>query len=224
MRALPLLAAVLCLCACAGMKERLRRLEGSPTPAPQAYVDPALHERAQRVLVLPLSDESGQGDASEVVSAAVRDEMLRLRRFELVQPNPSDARLKPERGPKQSGRIDVATLIELGRRYGVDAVLFGAIDHYRAYEPPAVGMSLSLIEVSTGRILWHVRDYLDGADRSTALAMKYFFEDETARNDVLFDRDIMGTSPRWFARFAARRVARTLEPGPPPREDSPQGA
>lgn len=215
-QALLLLVVAAGLPACAEMKQRLRSLEGQPIPPPQAYWDQSVFEgEYQRVLALPLLDDSGQAGSTEVVTSAIRDELLKLRRFEVVTPNPSDASLMTEAGPKRTGRIDVGSLVDLGRRYGVDAVLFGAIDHYRAYEPPALGMSLSLVEIGSGRILWHVRDFVDGADHDTALAMRYYFEDQAAERDLVFDHDVMSAAPSWFAHFAARRVARTLEPPPP---------
>lgn len=200
---------------CSMMKESMRGLEGEPIKPPQAYRDPIMVSGTyQRVLALPLLADNGQASSVDVVSTAVRDELLKLRRFDVVTPSPSDAALKPEQGPKMTGRINVPTMIDLGQRYGVDAVLFGAVDHYRAYDPPALGMSLSLVEVETGKILWHVRDFVDAADHDTSLAMRYFFEDEAAERDMVFEDDVMRTAPQWFARFAARRVTKTLVPPP----------
>lgn len=201
---------------CSAMKDRLRGMNGTPIPPPDAYRDPVMGNGAyQRVLALPLLPENGQASSTDVVSSAIRDEMLKLRRFDVVTANPSDSVLKPEQGPKMTGRINVATMIDLGRRYGVDAVLFGAVDHYRVYDPPALGMSLSLVEVETGKILWHVRDFVDAADHDTSLAMRYFYEDEAAESEMVFEYDVMSTAPQWFARFAARRVTATLLPPPP---------
>lgn len=218
-RLLPCLALILVLPACQFgrrvYEKQSRLLDPAALEQPDAFRDPLLESgQVQRVLALPLMDETPQGDGSLVISQAVRDELFKLRRFDLVQANPGDAALQPGNGPKQTGRIEVATIIELGRRYGVDAVLFGALDHYRPYDPPAVGMSLSLVDVETGRIIWHVRDFIDGADQRTALAMRYYFEDETARDEV-FESDLMSTAPQWFARFAAQRVANSMVPPPP---------
>ena len=191
---------------------------GKPLPPPRAFKDENLdYGLVHRVLALPLSDESGFGTRSDVVSESLRDELTRLGRFGVVRPTASDAMLKPGDGPHNNGRIPVATMIELGRRYGVDAVLFGSISHYRPYAPPALGMSVSLIDVQTGRILWSVTDFVDGSDQRCAVSMQWYFEDETATDETVFGSELMHTSPRWFARFASHRVARTLLP--PPIED-----
>lgn len=186
-------------------------LGGEPLPPPAAFKDGSLDFGiVRRILALPLTDESGVGSGTEVVSRTLRDEISRLGRFGVVRPNESDSMLKPHDDPQNSGRIPVATIIELGRRYGVDAVLFGTIRHYRPYTPPSLGMSVTLIDVQTGKIVWSVNDFVDGSDRRCATSMKWFFEDETATGETVFGSEIMHTSPQWFARFATRRVVSTL--------------
>lgn len=216
MRALPI--ALLLAAAVAPGCRMLRHMPffaGKPLPAPRAFKDENLdYGLLQRVLALPLVDESGFGTRSDVVSDSLRDELNRLGRFRVVRPSASDSMLKPGDGPHNSGRIPVATMIELGQRYGVDAVLFGTISHYRPYAPPALGMSVSLIDVQTGRILWSVTDFVDGSDQRCAVSMKWYFEDETATDETVFGSELMHTSPRWFARFASQRIARTLLPAP----------
>ena len=203
------------------MSKQMRVLDQPPIELPEAFRDPVIENgQVQRILALPLLDETPQGDGSYVVSQALRDEMLKLRMFDVVNASAGDAATQPGRGPKNTGRIDVGTIIDLGRRYGVDAVLFGAIDHYRPYEPPSLGMSLSLVDVETGRIVWHVRDFVDGSDERTSVAMRYFFEDENSIDGTVFGPELISTAPQWFARFAARRVAETLLP-PELREDAP---
>lgn len=212
----PALAGLLIAAATAGCYELRRHvpaLVGDPLPQPRAFRDGSVdYGFVRRVLALPLSDESGNGAGTEVVSRALRDEIAKLRRFDLVAPSASDAALAQDDGPLQTGRIPVATIIELGRRYHVDAVLFGSITHYRPYQPAALGMSVSLIDVQTGKIVWSVNDLVDSADRAAALAMNNDYFDRSATDQTVFGREIMNASPEWFARFTARRIAGTLVP------------
>lgn len=204
-RALPVVATILlggCL------------VPSPPTmPPPAAMRDPILDQRpVQRVLLLPLVDESGHGPGGAVVSEAVHEEMAKTRRFKVVRPDPNDAAQLASRGPRRNGRIPVSVLVDLGKRYGVDGVLFGAITRYRAYPPPVVGLDLILLDVQTGSVLFSVEDLVDGADRLAANSMDAFYRDEAARGETLFGPEIVRTSPDWFARFAARRVVRVLAP------------
>jgi hypothetical protein len=193
------------------VKDEAESFVAPPLPPPLAYRDVSLDSGAiRRVLVLPLADESGTGSPRHVVDTGLRDEIVKLRRFDIVQPDAADASSKPSEGPKKTGRVDVATIIELGRRYGVDAVLFGSLDHYRPYAPPLLGISASLIDVQTGLIIWEIRDFLDASDRATEVAMKEFFAVELAKDQTVMDEELLAVSPLWFAKFAARRVARTL--------------
>ena len=219
MRPLPAaLALLLILVASPGchLLRRIPFLSGEPLPPPVAFKDATLdHGLVQRVLALPLSDESGFGTQSFVVSDSMRDELGRLGQFSVVRPSASDAMLKPSDGPHNTGRIPVATIIELGRRYGVDAVLFGTIFHYRPYSPPALGIEVSMVDVQTGRVLWKVRDSVDGSDKRCAVSMEWFFEDEIETDETVFGSDLMHVSPRWFSRFASYRIAQTLVPPKP---------
>lgn len=226
MRALPPLLLLLPLVsACQGYdraKDDVRRAEfevGSALPEPKAFRDASVDFLTfRRVLVVPLLDESGNGAQSELIDATLRDELAKLRRFDVVQPSESDGVWMAGEGPKKSGRIDVGALIQLGQRYNVDAVLFGAIDNYRPYAPPSLGLSMSLVDVQTGKIVWEVRDVVDSADKATAIAMSRFYTFEVAYDQTIMDASIMSASPQWFARFAARRVAKALQP---PRDETP---
>lgn len=186
-----------------------------PLEPPRAFRDVTVESgHVSRVLALPLVDESSNGPAAAVVTRALIDSLIKLRRFSVVEPDATDAALVPGEGPKRTGRIPVDTIIELGRRYGVDAVLFGTIDRYRPYEPPSLGISATLVDVQTGLILWSATDFVDAADAATATSMRWWFEDQTATGHTVFGPEIMRASPLWFARFAADRLAATLLPEP----------
>ncbi|MBI4880125.1 MAG: hypothetical protein HY812_10780 [Planctomycetes bacterium] len=211
-RCLLLLAALLPLCGCQ-LARLFRPFAGEPLPAPAAFRDGSIDDGlVRRVLALPLADESGQGAGTLVVSEALRDEILKLGRFTVVQPTASDAMLRPAEGPQRTGRIPVRSIIELGRRYGVEAVLFGSVTHYRPYAPQALAISAQLIDVQTGKIVWSVSDFVDGSDAQAVRSMEWYFADEAATGETVFGPEIMNTSPRWFARFAASRIAATLAP------------
>lgn len=182
-------------------------------PAPAAVRDPVLDQRpVQRVLLLPLVDECGHGPGSAVVSDAVHEEIAKTRRFKVVRPDSADSARLAARGPRNNGRIPVTVLVDLGRRYGVDAVLFGALTRYRPYPPPLVGLDLVLLDVQTGSVLFAADDLVDASDRAAANSMDAFYREESARGETLFGPEIVRTSPVWFARFAARRIVRVLAP------------
>lgn len=188
-----------------------------PLAAPIAWRDMSLDGGTiRRVLVLPLADESGTPNRQRAIDDSLRDEVMKLRRFDVVQPDASHATRLPDQGPKKTGRVDVNTIIELGRHYGVDAVIFGTIDHYRPYAPPALGISASMIDVQTGKIIWEVRDFVDTSDRDAEVAIDQFFKIEMAKDQTVMNGELMTVSPIWFSRFAARRIVRTLLA--PPKE------
>jgi hypothetical protein len=196
-------------------KEEAASFVAPPLAAPIAWRDISLDGGAiRRVLVLPLADESGTPNQQRAIDDSLRDEVMKLRRFDVVQPDAAHATRLPDQGPKKTGRVDVTTIIELGRHYGVDAVIFGTIDHYRPYSPPSLGISASMIDVQTGKIIWEVRDFVDTSDRNAEVAIHDFFATEAAKEQTVMERELMSVSPIWFSRFAARRIVRTLLAAP----------
>ncbi len=192
-------------------KEEAKSFVAQPLAPPVAYRDVSLDGgEIRRVLILPLADDTGTGAPTSVIDDGLRDEINKLRRFDIVQPDSSDATSMPSEGPKRTGRVDVMTIIKLGRRYGVDAVFFGSIDHYRPYTPPVLGLSASLIDVQTGKVIWEVRDFVDAADRGTEVAMKFHFDGSLSHDQTVMSHELLGLSPLWFAKFAAQRIAKTL--------------
>lgn len=217
-RIVSLVLVSLCASHCSRMEAKKDEAESYITDAlapPIAWRDISLDGGAiRRVLVLPFADESGSGSRQNAIDDCMRDELMKLRRFDVVQPSPADATRLPEEGPKKTGRVDVTTIIGLGRHYGVDAVIFGSIDHYRAYAPPALGLSASMIDVQTGKIIWEVRDFVDSSDRDAELAMNDFFKIQMAKDQTVMNEELMAVSPIWFSRFSTRRVVRTLLAAP----------
>ncbi len=189
----------------------VRFIPDKPLPEPVAYVDQTVDPaKFRRVLALPLFDESNNGIDSETVSRILRDELSKLHRFEMVQATESDAILRPADTPQRNGRIPIETVVELGRRYGVDAVLFGSITRYRPYAPPALALNVSIVDVETGTLVVAVNDFVDAADAAAAESMHRFFVTEVDTQGTEYGAELMSTSPEWFTRFATRRVARSL--------------
>ncbi|MBK6939975.1 MAG: hypothetical protein IPH13_07185 [Planctomycetes bacterium] len=200
---------------CKTLKRELGIPDLSPAPpelpAPTAYRDGTVDFAAvRRVLALPLYDESEQGDATTLLSRTLGEELSRLRRFDVVVPSSSDASLKSGEAPHRLGQVPIQSIIELGRRYSVDAVVFGTISEYRPYAPPRVALKLSLVDTQTGRVLWQVDDFIDASDARTAHSMRKFFDGVIDDQNTEFGDELLVTSPEMFARYALRRSARTL--------------
>ncbi len=211
-----LLIASTCGCSFAEFRRHVPALSAEPLPPPRAFRDASVTSgHVRRVLLLPLWDESDFGSGADVVNTAVLEEMAKLQRFRVVIPSPTDAALNASVGPDGTGRIPVPTIIDLGRRYGVDAVLFGSIVRYRPYDLPLLGMTVSLVDVETGRVLWSAQDFVDSSDVQAARSLDDYYYDVAARSDTVFGREVLRSSPRWFTRFCAQRIVRTLLENPP---------
>ncbi|MEO5332390.1 MAG: hypothetical protein H7839_10235 [Magnetococcus sp. YQC-5] len=112
----------------------------------------------QKIAVLPFLNWTDHPNADEITARLTVTELYHHNLFKTIDliSKGEEARTVVS-GPKgpQPNRAD---LQEIGKRLGVDAVLTGAVSEF-AYqhglrEEPAVGLSLRLVRVTDGEVLW----------------------------------------------------------------------
>jgi len=130
-----------------------RMPEGS-RPAGLATTTPGL---PQRVAILPLVNGTDRKEASDVVRAALHQQ-LNATTYTVQKLFVTDE-LLARGGLQDAEAVAKATPAELGRLLNVDAVVVGRVTDYSSiyavvYAQVAVGASVQLIEVSSGKVLW----------------------------------------------------------------------
>lgn len=187
-----------------------------PTPPPQNLVnyydgrDPVGPLR--RVVLLPLESESPDEDSLGLFEDALAAEMQRVGRFELVRPTAHEIADTEIRAARDTGVYRTKDLITLGRRFGADGIIFGAMP---TFDPPPrmfLAVKLSLIDARQGFVIWSTDTAFDAQDQKVAKDMHNFHDTTLAGEESLVGYGIVGQSPRLFAKYAARRVIETLDP------------
>lgn len=164
----------------------------------------------EKIAVLPFKA------TTELVGSSVSDmfvtEMLRARRYELVERSQM-ARVLGEAELAMAG-LSSSRAAEVGAMMGADGVLIGTVDDYstiahggRTY--PVVGISVRLIECSSGKVMWSADLAKRAPDRNAVLSAH-------ARDVV---HEVMsGVYQKWRCQ---RVIPRPVESSPSRSDDSP---
>lgn len=122
------------------------------------YAIPGADLRAKRsVAIMPLANLTTHPSAGQIISDLLYTELRTVHSFHLLE--------NTEVWSKMAGKdqdVEEAALTQrarqLGSDLGVDAVVFGAVTEYRYKrgldEEPAVGVTLRLMDVKSGQVLW----------------------------------------------------------------------
>lgn len=145
-------------CGCAGPGHALR-------PAPPAL---AGHPR---VALLPLENLTGRPDAGAALTPIFFSELVRTGACEVISPGDVDAALDSLR-IHPAGSLAPADLRRLGAALGAEVVMTGTVlENGTVRTPdgdvPAIGVSLLLTDVTSGRVLWAASRFRSGDDRET---------------------------------------------------------
>lgn len=176
----------------------------------------------RRVAVLPTAwDESPSGLAQggEMLGPLLLSELIKTRKFEVVNVTPEALR-------RESGRLSwtgeevlpTDFLDSLQRVYGCEAVLFCELTEFRAYPPLAVGWRLKLVEARTGRILWAVDKVFDEKQPTVLNQTWHHYVAELGVGHDPADDWLIENSPRKFGEYTIVQVLSSL----PNRKETPK--
>lgn len=201
MRALAALGLV-CVSGCASFetKETPLLATGRITSDFQSY---AIH----RVALLPIPSEHQDVVGDEALEDAFHAELVAATGYEVVLLDTHDLMETKALEPFKRGTYRPETLLELRRRFNVDALAIGAVMTRRVVPPQRLGLQLDLLSCETGATIWSASVLLDAADTRTREALEIWSASHT---EMAGGADLVMLSPRRFARFAAWQIAQLL--------------
>jgi len=123
-------------------------------------------KKIKKIAVLPFQNFTHDKEIAKTVRDIVIAEILSQGIFDVVDPAFTD-QVVFEEGIGKKLRFDKATLKRIGERLGVQAVLLGSVTYFKmerqgSYTYPVVGISLRLIDVQTGKIIWECKGMKNG--------------------------------------------------------------
>jgi hypothetical protein len=161
----------------------------------------------QRVGLIPVDMDGDESAMDEALEQALHAELTAATDYEVISISRLDLQELHGLEPFRRGSYSAATLLELRRRFLLDAVAVGVVSTRRAVPPQRLGVQFDLISCETGATLWSSRVLLDAADVEMREALELWSRDHT---DTIDGAELVLLSPRRFARFAAWQVMQLL--------------
>lgn len=202
MRAALALAILLAGSGCAAFQTRQvpRLAAGRVTSDFQSYT-------LRRIGLLPVAATREMTTSDEPLEEAIHAELVDATGLEVVTLNQADLLEVDTMEPFRRGSYSAETLLELRRRFLLDAIAVGTVTSRRMVPPQRLGLQLDLVSCETGATIWSASILLDASDRDTREALGIWSRTHT---DVAGGADLIMLSPRRFARFAAWQIMQLL--------------
>jgi len=174
------------------------------------YISPTWEEGVPaRIVVVPFDAPGCSRGARDLVTSALAMELQAALHADVITASSQDERLTAESALWRRGRVNIDALVAARKEYLADAFVFGTVTHYKEYDPPILGLKVSMISARAGQVLWAAEGLFDAQARSTRSQAEDYFRNSGLRRS-LYGPDLMFMSPRLFARFVASEVVRPL--------------
>jgi len=162
----------------------------------------------RRVGLTPFAGESLTIEQSTVIQSAFFTEISRTTSMEVVPLGRDDMEEIPTSEPYRRGRYKARTVIELARRYNLDALLVGTVTEVQAFPPQRLSVQLDMVASETGVVIWSGSVHLDARDERVRRSLMDYFSDRGVDGAEGWEVSLL--SPSRFAQFAAYEIARLL--------------
>jgi len=164
----------------------------------------------RRVGLVPFSGSDLTEDQACTLQETFFSELSRYADFEIVPLTARDLEEIPDSEPFRVGWIRPRTVIDLSRRFRLDAVLIGTVTERQVFTPQRFGVQLDMVAAETGVPIWSSTVHADASDERVRFGVQRWYEMTRATGESGETWDLCLLSPRRFAQFAAYEVARGL--------------
>jgi hypothetical protein len=202
-RLLPAVLALLAL-SCVSTQQRVEPLASS-------QVVPDFHTYdLRRVGLLPFCGERVIEEQANALQGAFLGELARAAAFEIVPLRAGDLEEIPQSQPFHAGWIQPRTVIDLARRFRLDAVMIGTVIERQYFTPQRLGVQLDIVAAETGVPIWTATVHLDASEESVRRGVQAWCEQTRSAQESGEAWELSLLSPRRFAQFAAYQIALQL--------------
>lgn len=203
------------LSGCAGSRILAKAITPSYVPSNVFKEGVVVPSQIRRVAVLPFSvmneDDGDLAFGRDTLMPLFVGELNRARVFEVVTVSTDELRLISGKGVwNAEEKLPLEFFERLKEKFGADAVLFGRLTMYRAYEPLAIGWRIKLIDAEEPHVLWAVDEVFDARDPSVAAAAVRHAQNTPDTTSSLSDSHSVLQSPRRFGSYTASAVVQTM--------------
>ncbi|MEZ5973478.1 MAG: hypothetical protein R3F17_01425 [Planctomycetota bacterium] len=168
----------------------------------------------RRIGLLPLEGMDPTLAESREMAMVLGAEFAARTGLEVLVMQPSDLTEVTHLEPHRLGRFEIATVIELGRRHRLDALLVPSLIERRGYPPQRLTLQVDLVSTETGMSLWFGQVQADAGEGRTQEAVEYWVESENGERGC--DWQVVLLSPKRFYRFVCHQLLARFQPNENP--------
>lgn len=142
---------------------------------PTTYMHPSLDiSYVEKVAVMPFENHTREQYAQEKMKEVFIIELLAAGAFDVVEPGEVSKAMAESGVRLDSSSLNVEDIKKVGQALQVQALFFGAVEEYREIRvgnttSPEVSVSLRMVDVESGSIVWSVSHTRGGAGWKTRL-------------------------------------------------------
>ncbi len=164
----------------------------------------------QRVLLVPFTYETGREKVVKEVTEAFFVELQKNAKYDVVMPHEFHEAFLKQDDLWVKGLVRPETIIEAKKRYQVDAIMFGTITHYKPYEPPVLGIKMSMFSTTSGNVIWNSDTIFDSSEATITKLAKIYYKENFQEKQSLYGWKLILLSSERYAQFIAHHVVATL--------------
>jgi len=164
----------------------------------------------KKVAVVGFQNSTDIPDIEDKVQEVFLLELKKAQRFEIVYNLEIDKALENERFITK-GDFSNEDLIEIAKKFHVDAIILAQITQYRPYQPLVLGIKIKMIQTITGEIIWFLDEVYDSSLFGVANSAKEYYFNRMSPQHHLYKWDIVINSMKYFTQFACFEVVQTLK-------------
>ncbi len=195
-------------------KQAAALMQATPAPYQQFVAQNFDWSSVQRVVLMPLANQTAYPKATEELQANLAAELQRTGRFDIVVATRDDPGARAQ-DIFRGGQFDELELLRVAREYQAQAVLFGNLTQYHPYSPPRVGLSLLMVSPAEGVAIASSDGVWDAREATTAAQAQTFYKQTLEWPQSLMGANRVLESPDVYQRFVCQQVAATLGPSAP---------
>jgi hypothetical protein len=200
----PFLLATLCGCSVLSPQQVEHLATAQVTPDFETYT-------VHRVGLLPFKGRTLDFEHAEILQSAFYTEFSQQTPFEVVPLKHGDLEQVEQTESYVRGHFEPRMVIDLARRFRLDAVLVGTVVDYQYYSPQRLSVQMDLVASETGAAIWSSSVQLDASSSRVREALEAFFRSsDWVKTEDDEGWEIALLSPRLFAQFAAWQLAQLL--------------
>jgi hypothetical protein len=176
-----------------------------PPPEPVRQVD--IHYK--RIAIVEFYNRTPYAHPAEQFTEQLRDKLTEWTTSTDVIVVPKED--LPNLGdPFVGGSIPLDVIVDIRTEHLADAVIIGSVDEHNPYQNPSVHITLKVIDTGTAAFPYGLSEGWDAGDKEVREAIESYYRRNHGKDDCRFGPELFRTSPRYFLRFVADRIAQKL--------------